>query len=137
MIRFNKSHVNWTAVVIGIIIFGLQLPLLPSTVDFVKSSKVVTGEVVRLNAGGKHPQVEFITLRGERVSVPASSWFHFAEIGDKVEMRYDPKNSHDAQMNTFFGIWGVHLMFCWVALMFLFGGILGFPHRRSRGNLVK
>nr|WP_244849614.1 DUF3592 domain-containing protein [Caballeronia sp. SL2Y3] len=109
--------------------FCIQLSFLPNTIEFVRVSKVAFAEVVKLNAGGKHPEVAFTTSDGQRISVPTSSWFHSVDVGDKVEIRYDPRQPGNATMNTLFGVWSLHL-FCGVpAMVLILSGLLGFPRQ--------
>ncbi len=109
--------------------FCVQLSFLPNTMEFVRDSKVALAEVVKLNAGSKHPQVRFTTSDGQSVSVSTSSWFRSVDVGDKVEMRYDPKEPGKATMNTLFGVWFLHL-FCGIpAIVLILSGLLGFPRQ--------
>lgn len=133
----TPRRINWFAIILGVVTFCIQLPFLSLEIKFVKTSKVVPAEVVKLNAGGKHPQVEFTTLDGQNISVPASSWSSVS-VGDTVEVRYDPKHPRIAKMNTLWGVWGLHLMVVWVSAGFILGGLLGFPSKdgwRSEGNI--
>jgi hypothetical protein len=131
MTNRTRRRINWPVVFSGIALFCIQLSFLPSTVEFVRTSKVAQAEVVGLNAGGKHPQVEFTTFDGEHISVPTSSWFRSVSVGDKVEMRYDPKHPRIARINSLFGVWFLHL-FCGVpAIVLAVGGLLGLSGKGS------
>ncbi|VXC97290.1 conserved hypothetical protein [Burkholderia sp. 8Y] len=125
MIKSRKRRINWPGVVIGLAILCIQYPFLSVEMRFVRASKVVSGKVVKLNAG-RHPQVEFTTLEGQRISVPASAWSSI-DVGDVVEMRYDPREPRIAEMNTLWGMWGIQLMAGWIAACFILGGLLGLP----------
>ncbi|WP_250517418.1 DUF3592 domain-containing protein [Caballeronia sp. INDeC2] len=131
MIEPRKRRINWYVVIQGVVLFCIQLPFLPPTIEFVRTSEVVSAKVIALNAGGKHPQVVFTTPDGQRISVPASSFFHSVEVGDTVEMRYDPREPQIAEMNTLFGVWGIQLVFGWLSACLILGGLLGLSAKGS------
>jgi hypothetical protein len=56
MTKSVKRRINSFAALLGISLLCMQRPALPSTLDFLKTSKVAPGEVVRLVPDGKHPQ---------------------------------------------------------------------------------
>ncbi|MDR5745115.1 DUF3592 domain-containing protein [Caballeronia sp. LZ029] len=136
MIKPVKRRIGLFAALLGIFLLCIQRPALPSTVDFLKTSKVVPGEVVKLVPDGKHPQVEFTTLDGQHISVTASSESSLS-VGDKVQMRYDPRQPYVAEVSTLWDVWGVRLFFAWPAMGLLVGELLGLSARWksiSEGN---
>ncbi|CAB3713817.1 hypothetical protein [Trinickia soli] len=53
-----------SAAVIGVgLLIGATMR--PGQRDFLRASIVVSGQVVRLNAGGYYPRIEFVTKAGE------------------------------------------------------------------------
>jgi len=93
--------------------------------DFVESSLTARGEVVRLNAGGHHPEIAFVTKAGDRTSFPAGS-FTSVEIGDAVPVRYDPAAPREtARIDTLFGIWNEQIFLGALTVLMLLAGRTG------------
>ncbi|WP_244849615.1 DUF3592 domain-containing protein [Caballeronia sp. SL2Y3] len=124
----NKRLIRRYAIVIGAAIWFVQQPARSSTTDFLRTSQVVPGEVVRLNSDSQHPQVEFTTLEGQRISVVAQSRSPVS-VGEKVEMRYDPKQPHIAKINTLWDVWGAHLFQAWPFMGLLVAEMRGLSAR--------
>ncbi|MBJ9968462.1 DUF3592 domain-containing protein [Burkholderia seminalis] len=77
-----------------------------STREFLRTSVVVPGRVVKLNAGPHHPEIAFTTLAGEHVEY-AQGGDVSVQDGATVEVRYAPDAPKmSARMNTFGAIWG-------------------------------
>jgi hypothetical protein len=72
----------WIACFIGFITSVVH------TRNFLDSAVAVPGRVVALNAGGSHPQIEFINKRGELNSYPQGGWIAGYKVGDKVTVLY-------------------------------------------------
>ncbi|MCL4662501.1 DUF3592 domain-containing protein [Burkholderia multivorans] len=64
--------------------------------------------MVKLNAGGYHPEIEFVTKSGEHFSYPQGGILIAAmKVGQDVEVRYLPEQPiPTATVNTFRAIWG-------------------------------
>ena len=58
------------------------------TREFMRTSIMVPGEVVKLNAGGYHPEIEFMTKSGEHVSYPQGGIVSKMAVGDRPQVRY-------------------------------------------------
>jgi hypothetical protein len=94
------------------------------TLNFLKSSIVVPGDVVALNAGGSHPQIAFATRNGEQVSYPQGGLVFGTKIGDHVEVRYladSPKQS--ATLNQFGAIWTLTILLAGLGIGFVLTGL--------------
>ncbi|WP_321818333.1 MULTISPECIES: DUF3592 domain-containing protein [unclassified Paraburkholderia] len=66
------------------------------TLDFLRSSTLVSGRVVDLPHGPNHPKITFITKAGEQVSYTQNGFDFDMGVGDEVQVRYlpeDPKSS--------------------------------------------
>lgn len=59
-----------------------------STRDFLQTAIPASGLVVSLNAGGSHPQIEFVTRAGERISYPQGGMIYGMKVGNKVTVLY-------------------------------------------------
>jgi hypothetical protein len=93
--------------------------------DFVESSLTARGEIIRLNTGGHHPEIAFVTKAGEHTSFPAGS-VASAGIGDAVPVRYDPAAPREtARIDTFFGIWNEQLFLGALTVLMLLAGWTG------------
>ncbi|NTZ07824.1 DUF3592 domain-containing protein [Burkholderia metallica] len=94
-----------------------------STREFLRTSVVVPGRVVKLNAGPHHPEIAFTTLAGEHVEYPQGGDVS-VEDGATVEVRYAPDApGMTARLNTFGAIWGDVLTFGVMGAVFFVGGV--------------
>lgn len=75
--------------VLGAVALVVAALLAARTAEFVRSAARAEGEVVRLNAGGSHPEVAFTTTTGERVSYPQGGFIAGYAVGDRVRVLYD------------------------------------------------
>ncbi|WP_175968165.1 DUF3592 domain-containing protein [Burkholderia sp. BCC0322] len=94
-----------------------------STREFLRTSIVVPGRVIKLNAGPHHPEIAFTTLAGERVEY-AQGGEVSVQDGATVEVRYTPDEPRmSARMNTFGAIWGGVLTIGGMGGVFFLGGV--------------
>nr|WP_244107134.1 DUF3592 domain-containing protein [Burkholderia sp. BCC0419] len=94
-----------------------------STREFMRTSVVVPGRVVKLNAGPHHPEIAFTTLAGEHVEYPQGGDVS-VEDGATVEVRYAPDAPEmTARLNTFGAIWGDALTIGGMGAVFFVGGV--------------
>ncbi len=63
---------NFVVLVIGVILTVWGVTAISERFAFIAASVAAPGTVVRLNDGGHHPQIAFVTQSGEPVSLPAS-----------------------------------------------------------------
>ncbi|ALX16116.1 hypothetical protein P350_18290 [Burkholderia cepacia JBK9] len=94
-----------------------------STREFLRTSVVVPGRVIKLNAGKHHPEIAFTTLAGEHVEY-AQGGLVSEQDGATVEVRYAPDEPRmTAQLNTFGAIWGDVLIFGAMGAVFFGAGV--------------
>ena len=87
-----------------------------STRRFVARAVAVPGVVIRLNAGGAHPEVRFTTAAGQVIDYPQGGMIWGYRVGDKVEVLYEPENpTGSAVLDRPGALWG------FVAMDFLMG----------------
>lgn len=87
-----------------------------STRRFVAQAVAAPGVVIRLNAGGAHPQVRFTTAAGQTIEYPQGGMIWAYRVGDKVKVLYVPENpAGSAVLNRPGALWG------FVAMDFLLG----------------
>lgn len=77
-------------VVIGIVLLAAAGVTAGARRSFVRRALATEGIVVRLNAGGSHPQIEFTTSSGEKVSYPQGGLIFGYRPGDRVRVLYNP-----------------------------------------------
>ena len=98
------------ALMIGALCWGA------STRRFVARAVSAPGVVVKLNAGGSHPEVRFTTAAGEVVDYAQGGMIWGYRAGDQVEVLYEPANpAGSAVLNRPGALWG------FVAMDFLLG----------------
>jgi hypothetical protein len=119
-----RKKPNWLTVAFGAVMLLLQAPFLPESIQYQFFSVSAVGEVVRLNAGGFHPEVAFVTKSGERVSFAGSSAYR-TEIGDRLEVHYREDEPRLARLNQIRDIWALEIFFTAFGSIFIVGGLFG------------
>jgi hypothetical protein len=103
------------------------------TLEFIRASIVVPGRVVRLNAGGYHPQIEFMTKTGELVSYPQGGVITRMAVGEQIGVRYLPDNpGRSATINAFVATWDMTIVFGFMGAVAILCGLLSLPSRNSQ-----
>jgi hypothetical protein len=114
------------AAIIGIGFLVSAIISISSTINFLRSSVVVPGRVVELNYGGHHPQIEFVTQRGEHVATPQSA-FAAVSLGDQVLVRYRPDAPlQTARLDIFSSVWGGAVVLSLTGLALIAGSLSEF-----------
>ena len=107
-LRTLKSIV-FTLVGVGLMISALCWAV--STRRFVARAAVAPGMVVKLNAGGAHPEIRFNTAASQAIEYPQGGMIWGYRAGDKVEVLYDPRDpTTDPVINTPGALWGFTAM---------------------------
>jgi hypothetical protein len=102
-----------------------------ATLNFLSTSIQVPGRVVRLNAGGSHPEIEFVTQTGDHISYPQGGMIFGMKVGDEVQVRYQSDAPvHSATVVRFGAIWDTVLYLTFVGCVFIVGGWLNLPARK-------
>jgi hypothetical protein len=89
--------------------------------------------VTHLRTGGSHPEIEFTTALGEKISYPQGGLIFGYWIGKKVQVLYHQENPRgSACIKAFGALWFVPLMLLGLGLGLLIGGVMflleGKPH---------
>ncbi|GBH28712.1 DUF3592 domain-containing protein [Burkholderia vietnamiensis] len=116
-----------SAIVIGVGLLVAAAICAQSTREFLRTSIVVPGLVVKLNAGGYHPEIQFTTKTGQQISYPQGGIVTKVELGQRVEVRYradDPDGS--ATMNVFAAVWDLPIVFTIMAAFAIVCGVMSF-----------
>lgn len=144
-------------IIFGLIFFTVGAGLLTggffafkSTSRFIETAHQSQGRVVALerrestNSEGRrsvsyYPRVEFTPRRGNKTVFTSSSGSSppSYNVGDKVEILYDPQNPSKAKINAFFAKWGGSLILTIMGSIFsLVGGfIMFFSIKTARGRI--
>jgi hypothetical protein len=130
-----KKHVITIVAVILLLIGSIFLIVdgfvFKSTADFLSRAKSVSGTVVNLvehiSEDSDHntsityrPEVKFITEQGKAILFRSTTGSNppSYKISQQVKVLYDPANPQDAQIDAFFDLWGLFVIFGFL------GGIL-------------
>lgn len=105
------------------------------TVEFLADSVSTTGTVVELiyeedSEGDEtyYPVIEFSTQSGESLRHKSRGGSYPApyDIGEGVEILYNPANPHEAQINSFTELWLFSYILLGIGALFVLFGVLGF-----------
>ena len=120
-LRDNPALRRFKCIVFTLVGVGLMISAVywaVSTRHFVGRAASAPGAVVKLNAGGAHPQVRFTTAAGEVIEYPQGGMIWGYRVGDRVEVLYEPENpNRDPVIHTPGALWG------FVAMDFLMGAV--------------
>lgn len=109
--------------VAGLVLLALATALGLSVRGFAHAASSADGVVVRLNAGGSHPQIDFVTAIGEKVSYPQGGFIFGARVGDKVRVLYMPDAPRStARIDTIGTLWFVPLLVFALGIVMLICG---------------
>ncbi len=107
-LRVTKSIV-FTLVGVGLMISAVCWAV--STRRFVAHAASAPGVVVKLNAGGAHPEVRFTTAAGQTVEYPQGGMIWGYRVEDRVKVLYLPQDPMaDPVINTPGALWGFMAM---------------------------
>lgn len=137
---------------LAVVLLAIGAVTLVHAVRFVQGAERATGTVIDLDSetsdggGGDlvyYPRVRFTTAEGQTVEFRSSSGSSSPpDVGDSVEVLYDPDDPHDAQLSGFFSLWlwpialgGVGIGFAAAGLFYPGTGPLARRRRRGRWRL--
>jgi len=105
----------------GLVFAGTATAL--SKRSFTRAASVASGVVTRLNAGGSHPEIEFMTTSGTKVTYPQGGLIFGYRPGQQVRVLYDPQDpSKTACVDSFGAMWFVPLMLTGLGVCLLIAG---------------
>ncbi|HEY4185671.1 MAG TPA: DUF3592 domain-containing protein [Polyangia bacterium] len=120
------------ATALGVLLLVAAALLAARTRAFVGSASAVSGVVAGLNAGGSHPQIEFTTPAGARVSYPQGGLIFGYRPGQPVRVLFDPRNpAGTARIDAIGALWFDTIGLSFVGVIFLIVGVSGLVKRRS------
>lgn len=98
---------------------------------FLQTASTAQGSVVKLNAGGSHPEIKFTTDAGGTIQYPQGGLIAGYEVGDKVTVFYDSKNPREASIDSIGAIWATTIFLSSPGIVFTVVGLLNtFGFRR-------
>lgn len=122
MIKAIVMMVVGTLLLIGATVTGVGV------LRFISASTVTGGRVIALNAGGSHPQIEFTTSAGERVSYPQGGFIAGYKPGDAVRVRYRASDPHrTATVDRLGALWFWSILLALLGLGGLWAGWSSLP----------
>lgn len=86
--------------------------------DFAKRASHVEGRVSRLHVGGSHPEIEY-SAEGKNFRYPQGGMIFGYQVGETVEVLYDPQNPGKAILNRFGALYGFHAVFLVMGIAFI------------------
>ena len=108
---------------------GLLLAAVVSTAftyRFINMASRAEGKVVKLNAGGAHPVIQFVPVGEAAVEFSGSGFINYS-VDDKVPILYlkNARNPSGFQTNidTPGALWATPLVFAWIGTCFVMGGL--------------
>ena len=120
------------------LVFGLCL-ITGSAASFVQSaiflnnSKSAFGTVVKIERdhGAKYPVVDFTLESGKIVEFRSNSSIttETFQAGQKVPLRYDPNNPHEAKIDSFWQNWNWPILISFITAMFII--VTNWPAKRQ------
>ena len=119
------------SIVIGIGLLVAAAFSAQSTREFIRTSVAVPGQVVKLNAGEHHPQIDFVTRAGEHISYPQGGMVSGMKVGDQVTVRYLPEApSQTATLDRFGALWTWPIWLLVIGAGAVMAGVMNLPSRR-------
>jgi hypothetical protein len=109
---------------VGVVLLAIALAVAQSTRQFIREAASAPGVVTDLNAGSSHPQIEFNTAAGEKVSYPQGGCVSH-KPGDRVRVLYRPSRpaQSDATLDEPGALWDSAAFLGLMGLVFILGGV--------------
>lgn len=115
-----------------------------NTVEFLKTALTTQGTVVELQPVRSHksttykPVVDFIDVKGVKIEFASGSSSNppSYEVGEKVEVLYNPKEPQDAKIKSFFSLWMGPLIVGIVGAVFFAVGFSFFISEKKKRDLT-
>jgi hypothetical protein len=125
-------------IVTGVALLTAAIAVAISVRSFARDSEKADGVVARLNAGGSHPQIEFTTASGLKVSYPQGGLIFGYQPGQKVGVLYGPDNpQQSARLDAVGALWGTPIILSIVAMFLIASGMLMKPVLRSSRTTIE
>lgn len=114
-----------TFILLGLVLLGFGARSALGIRDFVRHAARADGEVIGLNAGGSHPQIQFVTPDSRVVSFPQGGLIFGYRQGDRVQVLFDPAEpAATATIATPGSLWFPALVLGGIGLVFIAVGTI-------------
>ena len=111
---------------LGIALLVIALLLGMRTSSFVKRATAVPGVVEALNAGGSHPQIQFTTPEGARISYPQGGLIFGYKTGQAVRVLFEPHDpAGTARIDAIGALWFDSIGLSFIGAIALLVGLTG------------
>jgi len=108
---------------LGLCLLGVTAGLIETRLAFLATAQRAAGHVSALNAGGSHPQIDFIDQAGQAVSYPEGGLIAGYVVGEPVQGRYSAKApAGTAVIEDRGALWGASVLAGVLAVTFTLGG---------------
>lgn len=125
---------------LGLCLLFITVWMADARLDFLAQAQRAEGHVSALNAGGSHPQIDFIDANGQAISYPESGLIFGYAVGDPVTVLYSTEApSRTAIIKDRGALWGASLLAGVLAITFTAGGgyhLAQWIRRRRTARLV-
>ena len=120
---------NYLALSIGLCLAVALICCIVWKAEYVATSELATGTVMRLNHGSHHAEISFRARDGRTYERPMSSLWGITP-GEPIQIRYIPKDPLvSASIDTIADVWIGILFLAILTTAFLLGGIRGLPFK--------
>lgn len=106
--------------ILTIIVFSFEL-------HFFLNATETDGEVTKLNAGGSHVRVEFLTVSGEKIRYSQNGVISY-KVGEKVRVFYDEENPESASTSDVGALWSWTIILSTINALFGLFMIMAFRY---------
>ncbi len=121
----TKILIGFLFILIGVGLIITAITIGFTTYKFIHDSTTANGIVVRLNAGGSHPQIEFTLVSGQKISYPQGGLIFGYKPGDHLRVLYNPNNPmQTACIDSFGALWFSSLFLSTIGIAFSSIGFL-------------
>jgi hypothetical protein len=111
-------------VLIGLGLLAAAAMLAIRTWDFLHEAAAAPGIVVALLAGGSHPQIEFTTASGRKVTYAQGGFIFGYRAGERVTVLYRPdRPDQTACIDAAGALWFSSVILGFIGLACLVGGL--------------
>lgn len=117
-----KKIASLVFIIFGILLLAGNLMLALNTRDFIRTAEVAKGIVIDTKYGKFHPEIKFTAANHEVVTFRQGGLNKGYRINEVVEVLYDSGQIRDSRLNEFWALWGFHIVFLAMGLVFLVSG---------------
>lgn len=107
---------------IGIALLATAVYMIFARYEFLSQAQQAPGVVKVLNAGGSHPEIEFISADKQVISYPQGGMIFGYKVGQPVPVLYRRDNPHSTAVIQDSGaLWGSPVLLGFMGLVFVWG----------------